>query len=178
VAAATPETPAAEKLSGSGGIGRHTILRGWRRKAWGFKSPLPHHKLGTVGILHYKGFLIHDHTGYAGTCFRLFLSDRRRPLAEWQKRRHRRRIWRTRQPNCFRPARRSNRTHQGDYLVRSDLHAHFHHAFDCGFSQEWTEVGAAKYLYVIGTFEAGESSTEKVMLAEGVRTLSLLALRI
>jgi hypothetical protein len=28
--------------SGSGGIGRHTILRGWRRKAWGFKSPLPH----------------------------------------------------------------------------------------------------------------------------------------
>ena len=30
---------------GSGGTGRHTILRGWRRKAWGFKSPLPHHKL-------------------------------------------------------------------------------------------------------------------------------------
>src|SRR5258705_12824700 len=29
--------------SGSGGTGRHTILRGWRRKAWGFKSPLPHH---------------------------------------------------------------------------------------------------------------------------------------
>src|ERR1041385_5409374 len=28
--------------SGSGEIGRHTILRGWRRKAWGFKSPLPH----------------------------------------------------------------------------------------------------------------------------------------
>src|SRR5262245_58143374 len=28
---------------GSGGTGRHTILRGWRRKAWGFKSPLPHH---------------------------------------------------------------------------------------------------------------------------------------
>jgi len=27
---------------GSGGTGRHTILRGWRRKAWGFKSPLPH----------------------------------------------------------------------------------------------------------------------------------------
>src|SRR5205085_8022444 len=22
--------------------GRHTILRGWRREAWGFKSPLPH----------------------------------------------------------------------------------------------------------------------------------------
>jgi preprotein translocase subunit SecG len=30
-------------LCGSGGTGRHTILRGWRRKAWGFKSPLPHH---------------------------------------------------------------------------------------------------------------------------------------
>jgi hypothetical protein len=29
-------------LCGSGGTGRHTILRGWRRKAWGFKSPLPH----------------------------------------------------------------------------------------------------------------------------------------
>src|SRR6202000_1265225 len=27
---------------GSGEIGRHTILRGWRREAWGFKSPLPH----------------------------------------------------------------------------------------------------------------------------------------
>ena len=31
-------------LCGSGEIGRHTILRGWRRKAWGFKSPLPHHR--------------------------------------------------------------------------------------------------------------------------------------
>ena len=30
---------------GSGEIGRHTILRGWRREAWGFKSPLPHHGL-------------------------------------------------------------------------------------------------------------------------------------
>ena len=30
--------------SGSGEIGRHTILRGWRREAWGFKSPLPHQK--------------------------------------------------------------------------------------------------------------------------------------
>ena len=30
---------------GSGGTGRHTILRGWRRKAWGFKSPLPHQAL-------------------------------------------------------------------------------------------------------------------------------------
>jgi integrase len=30
---------------GSGEIGRHTILRGWRREAWGFKSPLPHHRL-------------------------------------------------------------------------------------------------------------------------------------
>jgi hypothetical protein len=29
-------------VCGSGEIGRHTILRGWRRKAWGFKSPLPH----------------------------------------------------------------------------------------------------------------------------------------
>src|SRR3954451_12699904 len=28
---------------GSGGIGRHTILRGWRREACGFKSRLPHH---------------------------------------------------------------------------------------------------------------------------------------
>src|SRR5437879_10238765 len=32
---------------GSGGTGRHTILRGWRRKAWGFKSPLPHHTLAS-----------------------------------------------------------------------------------------------------------------------------------
>src|SRR5208282_314661 len=31
---------------GSGGTGRHTILRGWRRKAWGFKSPLPHQRAG------------------------------------------------------------------------------------------------------------------------------------
>ena len=28
-------------MCGSGGTGRHTILRGWRRKAWGFKSTLP-----------------------------------------------------------------------------------------------------------------------------------------
>jgi len=28
---------------GSGEIGRHTILRGWRREACGFKSRLPHH---------------------------------------------------------------------------------------------------------------------------------------
>src|SRR5262245_9089217 len=26
----------------SGGIGRHTILRGWRREAWEFESPLRH----------------------------------------------------------------------------------------------------------------------------------------
>src|SRR5246127_5896386 len=35
--------------SGSGGTGRHTILRGWRRKAWGFKSPLPHHDFVSLG---------------------------------------------------------------------------------------------------------------------------------
>ena len=34
-------------MCGSGGTGRHTILRGWRRKAWGFKSPLPHHTLAS-----------------------------------------------------------------------------------------------------------------------------------
>ena len=34
---------ASGQVCGSGEIGRHTILRGWRRKAWGFKSPLPHH---------------------------------------------------------------------------------------------------------------------------------------
>ena len=33
---------------GSGGTGRRTILRGWRRKAWGFESPLPHHTLASV----------------------------------------------------------------------------------------------------------------------------------
>ena len=36
-------------LCGSGGTGRHTILRGWRRKAWGFKSPLPHHDFVSLG---------------------------------------------------------------------------------------------------------------------------------
>src|ERR1700685_1757667 len=44
-------------LCGSGEIGRHTILRGWRREAWGFKSPLPHHSIGVrmiwfVGTIH------------------------------------------------------------------------------------------------------------------------------
>ena len=29
---------------GSGGTGRRTILRGWRRKACGFESHLPHHR--------------------------------------------------------------------------------------------------------------------------------------
>jgi len=28
---------------GSGGTGRHAILRGWWGNPWGFKSPLPHH---------------------------------------------------------------------------------------------------------------------------------------
>src|SRR5580704_13403709 len=37
-------------LCGSGGTGRHTILRGWRRKAWGFKSPLPHHQISCFAI--------------------------------------------------------------------------------------------------------------------------------
>src|SRR5215813_10808474 len=46
-------------LCGSGGTGRHTILRGWRRKAWGFKSPLPHQifrsedfKLMVIGLIY------------------------------------------------------------------------------------------------------------------------------
>src|SRR3984957_14105640 len=33
---------------GSGGTGRRTILRGGRRKAWGFESPLPHQHLLTM----------------------------------------------------------------------------------------------------------------------------------
>src|ERR1039458_6570528 len=36
---------ASGRVCGSGEIGRHTILRGWRRKAWGFKSPLPHQSM-------------------------------------------------------------------------------------------------------------------------------------
>jgi hypothetical protein len=48
---------------GSGGTGRRTILRGWRRKAWGFESPLPHQSLSkaheNVGFFFvYKGFLM------------------------------------------------------------------------------------------------------------------------
>ena len=39
----TRDASASGRVCGSGEIGRHTILRGWRRKAWGFKSPLPHH---------------------------------------------------------------------------------------------------------------------------------------
>src|SRR5205085_4752465 len=35
--------PSLRRQCGSGGTGRHTILRGWRRKACGFKSRLPHH---------------------------------------------------------------------------------------------------------------------------------------
>ena len=45
-----------EFQSGSGGIGRHTILRGWRRKAWGFKSPLPH-QLFCLAIIHLQTLL-------------------------------------------------------------------------------------------------------------------------
>ena len=37
---------------GSGGIGRHTILRGWRRKPCGFKSRLPHQFQPTVEHVH------------------------------------------------------------------------------------------------------------------------------
>jgi hypothetical protein len=35
---------------GSGGTGRRTILRGWRRKAWGFESPLPHQSSPSIFI--------------------------------------------------------------------------------------------------------------------------------
>ncbi len=44
--------------SGSGGTGRHTILRGWRRKAWGFKSPLPHQVLKGFSINRCSAVLI------------------------------------------------------------------------------------------------------------------------
>ncbi len=37
-----PECLCRGRVCGSGGTGRHTILRGWRREACGFKSRLPH----------------------------------------------------------------------------------------------------------------------------------------
>jgi hypothetical protein len=49
---------------GSGGTGRHTILRGWRRKAWGFKSPLPHQDSRLR--LYNKVFAVEDQTITAG----------------------------------------------------------------------------------------------------------------
>src|SRR6476659_10243601 len=37
-----PQKACGSSLCGSGGIGRHTILRGWRREACGFESRLRH----------------------------------------------------------------------------------------------------------------------------------------
>ncbi len=46
---------------GSGGTGRRTILRGWRRKAWGFESPLPHHFIAFTFTLYLN--LVNDLAG-------------------------------------------------------------------------------------------------------------------
>src|SRR5207253_4753301 len=80
------------KIRGSGGTGRHTILRGWRRKAWGFKSPLPHQsnlpseeleKNSQTAVVEH-----HDYTYYYHPHHCLLLPHHRRAAAERQKRRY------------------------------------------------------------------------------------------
>src|ERR1041385_5603467 len=106
--------------SGSGGTGRHTILRGWRRKAWGFKSPLPHQVL--------KGLAITDAVLLDNYCSRDCMrgTDCGGAAAARQERRHSGNLWRHGQPDCLWPARHSHRLFPADYLVRHHFHDHIH----------------------------------------------------
>src|ERR1700686_4842994 len=95
---------------GSGGTGRHTILRGWRRKAWGFKSPLPHHR--------------------SDSRYRLPVSDCGGFAAERKEWRPGRGFRRTGQPDSVWSAGRGFGSFPGDDLVRDYFHAYVDYAFD------------------------------------------------
>src|SRR5438477_10217552 len=76
---------------GSGGTGRHTILRGWRRKAWGFKSPLPHQDSDFIGEagrgpVGYDSHALFDWPDLRAAHSGFPFSDHRGAVAEWQKR--------------------------------------------------------------------------------------------
>lgn len=75
-----------------------------------------------------RGCSNHDYAYHDCSHYRLFLHHRRRATAERQERGHRGGVWRHGQPDCLRPARRSQRTFQSDYLVSGDLHGDLDHA--------------------------------------------------
>jgi hypothetical protein len=133
---------------GSGGTGRHTILRGWRRKAWGFKSPLPHHDFALWNQRSRdltnasRKRLQNDLSGYRHPHHRLFLHHRRGPAAKRNERRHLRCLWRTGQPDGFRAPRRGQRPLQSDYMVRGGFHAHVHHFIGVCEPANWSKLGA------------------------------------
>ena len=116
-------------LCGSGGTGRHTILRGWRRKAWGFKSPLPHHKfLPSVVPIHRENSRkpkLYDlpchHDSHTGLCLYYHCG----PAAERQERRHLCRVWRTGEPDGIRTSGRGQCPLQSHNVVGRGLHDHF-----------------------------------------------------
>ena len=78
-------------------------------------------------------------TGYRCSRPCLFVSDRCCAFAERQERRHRRRLWGTRQPDRLRTAFGRQRSHQGDDLGRGHLHDHFVHTGDHGHASSWPQ---------------------------------------
>ncbi len=120
--------------SGSGEIGRHTILRGWRREAWGFKSPLPHHSIGvrhdlvcrydSRDCLHHPDWCCSSPTG--------------------QERRSRRRIWRPGVTDRVRSPRSSQPADQSDDLVGNPLHVYFHWTYGSDPAQQRAAFSALR----------------------------------
>jgi hypothetical protein len=130
-------------------------LRGWRRKAWGFKSPLPHHHnqftrtgAGVSGHAPSSGRSVKiehaDYTDYHYPHHCLLLHHHRRVTAERQKRRHCGGLWRHGQPDRIWTTRSSQRLIEGDYLVGGDVHGDLHHAIDFRFASHGIEVSFAR----------------------------------
>src|SRR5690348_4002786 len=140
-------------LCGSGGTGRHTILRGWRRKAWGFKSPLPHHlsiqevsdwsstKGCACGAISPRNGRADHHRSYH--C--LSVPHHRGIAAERQERRHRRGLRRYGQPDCIRTPWRSDGLDESNHLGGSDFHDHLDYALDLCLPPVLLEFGVARH---------------------------------
>ena len=134
---------------GSGGTGRHTILRGWRRKAWGFKSPLPHHELLLVEIdpiaavskPRRSAFRNYDLLRDSHSYFSVLLHHRGGVAAKRQEWRHLGRIRRTRQPDCVRSAGRSQRAVKSYHVVGRGIHGHVNYTLGLCLQTGWPGLG-------------------------------------
>ena len=58
-----------DSTRGCGEIGRHTRLRIWRRKAWGFESLRPHQQSFYAGAIHRHFTILKHHKNMATVTF-------------------------------------------------------------------------------------------------------------